>query len=51
MRGFRTPARPVDRIRKDILASSDPVGTIAYRWGISHLNRYAERPPTTAPRK
>ncbi|MEU7260565.1 hypothetical protein AB0B21_32850 [Streptomyces rimosus] len=43
--------RWVDRIRKDTLASSDPVGTIAYRWGISHLNRHAERPPATTPRK
>nr|WP_281174456.1 helix-turn-helix domain-containing protein [Embleya scabrispora] len=27
----------VDRIREDILASADPVGTIAHRWGVSHL--------------
>ncbi|GCE00844.1 helix-turn-helix transcriptional regulator [Embleya hyalina] len=31
----------LDRIREDILASDDPVGTIAYRWGVSHLGRFA----------
>lgn len=31
----------LDRIRQDILASTDPVGTIAYRWGVSHLGRFA----------
>ncbi|MFE5872814.1 AraC family transcriptional regulator [Streptomyces roseifaciens] len=49
----------LDRIRKDILASSDPIGTIAYRWGISHLgrfagdyrDRFAELPSDTANRR
>ncbi|MFI0743251.1 AraC family transcriptional regulator [Streptomyces sp. NPDC021100] len=36
VRGLR-----LDRIREDILASTDPVGTIAYRWGVSHLGRFA----------
>ena len=31
----------LDRIREDILTSTDPVGTIAYRWGITHLGRFA----------
>lgn len=31
----------LDRIRENILASTDPVGTIAYRWGVSHLGRFA----------
>ncbi|MCX4673076.1 helix-turn-helix transcriptional regulator [Streptomyces sp. NBC_01381] len=31
----------LDRIRADLLASTDPVGTIAYRWGVSHLGRFA----------
>ncbi len=31
----------LDRIREDILTSTDPVGTIAYRWGVSHLGRFA----------
>ncbi|MEE4418297.1 helix-turn-helix transcriptional regulator [Streptomyces bugieae] len=31
----------LDRIRADILASTDPIGTIAYRWGVSHLGRFA----------
>ncbi|EPH44266.1 AraC family transcriptional regulator [Streptomyces aurantiacus] len=49
----------LDRIREDILASSDPVGTIAYRWGVSHLgrfagdyrDRFAELPSDTATRR
>ncbi|MEH6373976.1 AraC family transcriptional regulator [Streptomyces sp. KLMMK] len=49
----------LDRIREDILASSDPIGTIAYRWGISHLgrfagdyrDRFAELPSDTATRR
>ncbi|WP_329404402.1 AraC family transcriptional regulator [Streptomyces melanogenes] len=49
----------LDRIREDILASSDPVGTIAYRWGVSHLgrfageyrDRFAELPSATATRR
>ncbi|QEU89924.1 helix-turn-helix transcriptional regulator [Streptomyces kanamyceticus] len=49
----------LDRIRQDILASSDPVGTIAYRWGVSHLgrfageyrDRFAELPSATASRR
>ncbi|MEV6672157.1 AraC family transcriptional regulator [Streptomyces sp. NPDC051162] len=49
----------LDRIREDILASSDPVGTIAYRWGVSHLGRFAgdyrarfaELPSDTATRR
>ncbi|BDH12700.1 helix-turn-helix transcriptional regulator [Streptomyces hygroscopicus] len=32
----------LDRIREDLLASTDHVGTIAYRWGISHLGRFAD---------
>ncbi|MEU5000377.1 AraC family transcriptional regulator [Streptomyces sp. NPDC021622] len=31
----------LDRIRADLLASTDPVGTVAYRWGVSHLGRFA----------
>lgn len=31
----------LDRIREDILASTDPIGTIAYRWGVTHLGRFA----------
>ncbi len=31
----------LDRVREDILASGDPVGTVAYRWGVSHLGRFA----------
>ncbi|MEV5980949.1 AraC family transcriptional regulator [Streptomyces sp. NPDC052114] len=49
----------LDRIREDILASTDPVGTIAYRWGVSHLgrfaseyrDRFAELPSATAARR
>ncbi|MFF7725796.1 AraC family transcriptional regulator [Streptomyces sp. NPDC008001] len=49
----------LDRIRADILASTDPVGTIAYRWGVSHLGRFAaeyrgrfaELPSDTASRR
>ncbi|QLE75829.1 AraC family transcriptional regulator [Streptomyces rectiverticillatus] len=51
--------RRLDRIRADILASTDSVGTIAYRWGVSHLgrfaaeyrNRFAELPSATAARR
>ncbi|MFD9818644.1 helix-turn-helix transcriptional regulator [Streptomyces violascens] len=51
--------RRLDRICEDILASTDPVGTIAYRWGVSHLGRFAgeyrarsaELPSDTATRK
>ncbi|MFE7114741.1 AraC family transcriptional regulator [Streptomyces sp. NPDC057654] len=31
----------LDRIREDILTTTDPIGTIAYRWGLSHLGRFA----------
>ncbi|KUF13584.1 AraC family transcriptional regulator [Streptomyces silvensis] len=31
----------LDRIREDILTSADPIGTIAYRWGVAHLGRFA----------
>ncbi|MEV0260498.1 AraC family transcriptional regulator [Streptomyces sp. NPDC050617] len=49
----------LDRIREDILASTDSVGTIAYRWGLSHLGRFAadyrarfaELPSETAARR
>ncbi|MEU8914001.1 helix-turn-helix domain-containing protein [Streptomyces nigrescens] len=49
----------LDRIRKDILVSTDPIGTIAYRWGVSHLgrfasayrDRFAELPSDTAARR
>ncbi|MCD9144871.1 helix-turn-helix transcriptional regulator [Streptomyces albireticuli] len=49
----------LDRIREDILASGDPIGTIAYRWGVSHLGRFAgeyrarfaELPSDTAARR
>ncbi|WP_039628675.1 AraC family transcriptional regulator [Streptomyces sp. 769] len=49
----------LDRIREDILASTDPVGTIAYRWGVWHLGRFAgeyrarfaELPSDTAARR
>ncbi|MFD7335403.1 helix-turn-helix transcriptional regulator [Streptomyces violascens] len=33
--------RRLDRIREDIPASTDPVGTIAHRWGVSPLGRFA----------
>ncbi|MFD9883492.1 AraC family transcriptional regulator [Streptomyces alboflavus] len=33
--------RRLDRIREDILTSTDPISTIAYRWGITHLGRFA----------
>ncbi|WP_243980366.1 FAD-dependent monooxygenase [Streptomyces sp. NEAU-YJ-81] len=47
------------RIRADILTSTDPVGVIAYRWGITHLGRFAgeyrdrfgELPSATAARR
>lgn len=47
------------RIREDILTSTDPVGVIAYRWGITHLGRFAgeyrdrfgELPSATAARR
>ncbi|MFI1801962.1 AraC family transcriptional regulator [Streptomyces sp. NPDC020379] len=32
----------LDRIRQDILATTDNVGTVAYRWGVSHLGRFAD---------
>ncbi|WP_030683052.1 helix-turn-helix transcriptional regulator [Streptomyces sp. NRRL B-1347] len=49
----------LDRIREDILASTDPVGAIAYRWGVAHLgrfagqyrDRFAELPSDTAARR
>ncbi|MCQ8772849.1 helix-turn-helix transcriptional regulator [Streptomyces telluris] len=49
----------LDRIRDDILASGDPIGTVAYRWGIAHLgrfagdyrDRFAELPSDTANRR
>ncbi|WP_409235886.1 AraC family transcriptional regulator [Streptomyces sp. PA5.6] len=49
----------LDRIREDILTSTDPIGTIAYRWGVAHLgrfareyrDRFAELPSETATRR
>ncbi|MER5300693.1 AraC family transcriptional regulator [Streptomyces lasiicapitis] len=49
----------LDRIRADILASTDPIGAIAYRWGVAHLgrfaaeyrDRFAELPSDTAARR
>ncbi|WP_280392262.1 helix-turn-helix transcriptional regulator [Nocardia brasiliensis] len=49
----------LERIRADILGSTDHVGTIAYRWGIAHLGRFAgdyrdrfgELPSDTAARR
>lgn len=49
----------LDRIRQDILTTTDNVGTIAYRWGVSHLGRFAgdyharfhELPSDTAARR
>ncbi|MEU8785014.1 helix-turn-helix domain-containing protein [Streptomyces sp. NPDC048637] len=49
----------LDRIREDILASTDPISTIAYRWGVHHLGRFAgqyrhrfhELPSDTAARR
>ncbi|MYY80096.1 MULTISPECIES: helix-turn-helix domain-containing protein [unclassified Streptomyces] len=33
----------LDRIHEDLLTSTDPVGTIAYRWGVTHLGRFARQ--------
>lgn len=49
----------LERIRADLLGSTDQVGTIAYRWGIAHLGRFAgdyrdrfgELPSETAARR
>ncbi|MEU7900523.1 helix-turn-helix transcriptional regulator [Nonomuraea sp. NPDC049152] len=49
----------LDRIRHDILSTDDRIGEIAYRWGITHLGRFAgeyrsrfgELPSTTAARR
>ncbi|MEV0051550.1 AraC family transcriptional regulator [Saccharopolyspora shandongensis] len=49
----------LDRIRHDILSTGDRIGEIAYRWGITHLGRFAgeyrsrfgELPSTTAARR
>ncbi|MER5972320.1 AraC family transcriptional regulator [Streptomyces sp. NPDC002055] len=49
----------LDRIREDVLTSTDHVSTIAYRWGVSHLGRFAaeyrdrfdELPSETAARR
>ncbi|WP_157357604.1 helix-turn-helix transcriptional regulator [Amycolatopsis nigrescens] len=49
----------LDRIRHDILHTDDTIGDIAYRWGITHLGRFAnsyrarfgELPSTTAARR
>lgn len=49
----------MDRIRHDILSTGDRVGEIAYRWGITHLGRFAgeyrsrfgELPSATAARR
>ncbi|WP_308283767.1 helix-turn-helix transcriptional regulator [Streptomyces buecherae] len=49
----------LDRVREDILTTTDSVGTVAYRWGITHLGRFAadyrarfhELPSTTAARR
>ncbi|MFI6170375.1 AraC family transcriptional regulator [Nocardia sp. NPDC051052] len=49
----------LERIRADILGSTDQVGTIAYRWGVTHLGRFAgdyrdrfgELPSDTAARR
>ncbi|WP_431951659.1 AraC family transcriptional regulator [Nocardia lijiangensis] len=49
----------LERIRAEILTSTDQVGTIAYRWGVSHLGRFAgeyrdrfdELPSDTAARR
>ncbi|WP_280404876.1 helix-turn-helix transcriptional regulator [Nocardia brasiliensis] len=49
----------LERIRADILGSTDQVGAIAYRWGIAHLGRFAgdyrdrfgELPSDTAARR
>ncbi|WP_405162085.1 AraC family transcriptional regulator [Nocardia sp. NBC_01499] len=49
----------LERIRADILGSTDQVGTIAYRWGVAHLGRFSadyrdrfgELPSDTAARR
>lgn len=49
----------LERIRADILGSTEQVGTIAYRWGVAHLGRFAadyrdrfgELPSDTAARR
>ncbi|WPB90739.1 helix-turn-helix transcriptional regulator [Streptomyces malaysiensis] len=54
VRGLR-----LDRIRHDILTTDDPIGDIAYRWGVTHLGRFAseyrsrfgELPSATAARR
>ncbi|MGP3945894.1 AraC family transcriptional regulator [Streptomyces sp. 6N106] len=54
VRGLR-----LDRIRHDILTTDDSIGDIAYRWGVTHLGRFAseyrsrfgELPSATAARR
>ncbi|WP_369211415.1 helix-turn-helix transcriptional regulator [Streptomyces flavofungini] len=54
VRGLR-----LDRVRHDILTTDDPIGDIAYRWGFTHLGRFAseyrtrfgELPSATATRR
>ncbi|MFD9960028.1 AraC family transcriptional regulator [Amycolatopsis sp. NPDC058986] len=49
----------LDRIHHDILSTDDGIGDIAYRWGVTHLGRFAsdyrarfgELPSTTASRR
>lgn len=31
----------LERVREDLLATDDPVGSVAYRWGFTHLGRFA----------
>jgi AraC-like DNA-binding protein len=31
----------LERVRDELLAGDDPIGTVAYRWGFTHLGRFA----------
>ncbi|MGW1400833.1 AraC family transcriptional regulator [Streptomyces sp. NPDC002405] len=51
--------RRLERVRADLLAGSDRVGTVAHRWGFTHMgrfaaayqHRYGELPSATAARE
>ncbi|MEU1941064.1 AraC family transcriptional regulator [Streptomyces sp. NPDC059474] len=33
----------LDRVREELLTTDDPVGVVAYRWGLTHLGRFARQ--------